>query len=86
MVAIKLRWPETGCVGQKLAGKVRGCITSGILGAPTHSGVSHKVQESEIRNQESVAGGQKIRGNQEAGLPHNQESQRVFNNCKDGHR
>ncbi len=42
--------------------------------------------KSEIHESKSVARSQKIRGNQEAGLPHNQESQRVFNNCKDGHR
>ena len=68
-----MRWPETSCVGQKFAGKVRGCITSGIPGAPTHSGVSHKVQESEIRNQEAV-----LPQNQEAILDHKAGSNRIL--------
>ena len=39
--------------GDKIAVARNRGVHSGIPGAPTHSGVSHKVQESEISNQES---------------------------------
>jgi hypothetical protein len=70
LVAIKLLWPETGCVGLKFAVEVRGCI-QGSQGLP-------HIQESltKFRNQKS--------GIRKLCSHRIQESQRVFNNCKDG--
>ena len=53
-----MRWPETGCVGQKFAGEVRGCI-QGSQGLPHIRDSSTK-----FRNHKSV-----IRSLNQKGLP-----------------